>query len=900
MSDPTRADPYGTDARRAAILTAWSSSPTRFREDANAEEDLYLGGYADRLLVELAQNANDAAARAAVPGRLRLAVVSTSDGGVALSAANTGAPLSAAGVDSLTSLRASAKRGDDTVGRFGVGFAAVLAVSDAPELRAGVGGVRFSAADTRAAVRDVPHLGAEVDRRDGRVPVLRLAWPAATPPPPGYDAEVFLPLRDDAAVTAVRAALAAFEPALLLGLPALSVVDVEGRVVTRADDDADVLLTDGAEVTRWRTAAASGDVPAELIADRPVEERLRPQWTILAAVPVESGPGGDVPVPVDGQVVHAPTPSDEPLGLPVRLVGTFPLDTARRRVAEGVLTDFLVGRAAAVCAELVAGLAGTPGVLDLLPAPGFAPGRLAGALRDGLAAALRGRAFLPTADGTRVRPDRAVAVPDALVTPLTGVLDGVLPAGWWSRALPPLGTRRLALAEVVAALTGLDRPPRWWHELYAGFAVLPLTAADREALAALPVPLADDRTVTGPARVLLPDDVPLPAGLGELGLLVAHSDAVHPLLARLGALPATPQTALADDRVRAAVTDSLDADEPTAVAEVVLDLVATADPTPGSLPWLAELALPGHALDGTDPGWYPAGELLPPRSRLAGILDPDAPYGVLDADFAAAYDPRALAAVGVVQTFPVLDERDVDLVDVAELDLDDAADWAAALRDAAGDVDPAGLRVEHLRAVRDLDWVRDDAWPDALAALAAPPLRDVLAADCHLRTASGDRIAVPGYTRWWLARRPVLGGRRPAECRVGDSELTGLYDEAPGDADLAVLLGAYRGLADVLAAAGDPAVARDLLARLGDPSRTAVPELLAVVYPRLAAALAGRDVPPPERVRVAPDTVVDAADAVVLDQPWLLDRLGDRHPVAGGDVPVAVADLLDVPLLSEL
>jgi len=36
-------------------------SPTRFREDANAEEDLRLGGYRDRLLVELAQNAADAA-----------------------------------------------------------------------------------------------------------------------------------------------------------------------------------------------------------------------------------------------------------------------------------------------------------------------------------------------------------------------------------------------------------------------------------------------------------------------------------------------------------------------------------------------------------------------------------------------------------------------------------------------------------------------------------------------------------------------------------------------------------------------------------------------------------------------------------------------------------------------
>jgi hypothetical protein len=76
--------------------------------------------------------------------------------------------------------------------------------------------------------------------------------------------------------------------------------------------------------------------------------------------------------------------------------------------------------------------------------------------------------------------------------------------------------------------------------------------------------------------------------------------------------------------------------------------------------------------------------------------------------------------------------------------------------------------------------------------------------------------------------------------------------------------------------------------------------VLATVYPRLAVALAGVDVDPPERVRVAPDRVVDADRAVVLDAPWLLDRLGDRVPVAGGGEPAAVADLLDVPLLSEL
>ena len=89
-------DPFSTAALRGRVLDAWAASPARFREDANAEEDYALGGYRDRVVVELAQNAADAAARAGAPGRLRLPL---RDG--TLLASNTGAPLDAAGVQAL-------------------------------------------------------------------------------------------------------------------------------------------------------------------------------------------------------------------------------------------------------------------------------------------------------------------------------------------------------------------------------------------------------------------------------------------------------------------------------------------------------------------------------------------------------------------------------------------------------------------------------------------------------------------------------------------------------------------------------------------------------------------------------------------------------------------------------
>src|SRR3954447_26458430 len=211
---PTPTDPLGTAALRERVLAGWAASAARFREDANAEEDLVRGGYRDRLLVELAQNAADAAARAGVPGHLRLELA-----GDTLRAANTGAPLDDDGVQALASLRASAKRGvEDSIGRFGVGFAAVLAVSDEPQVVSTDRSVRFSAAATRAAVAEVASLADELARRRGAVPVLRLPFDVDGAPPAGFATAVVLPLRPGAAAQ-VRAALTGLDAELLLALP---------------------------------------------------------------------------------------------------------------------------------------------------------------------------------------------------------------------------------------------------------------------------------------------------------------------------------------------------------------------------------------------------------------------------------------------------------------------------------------------------------------------------------------------------------------------------------------------------------------------------------------------------------------------------------------------------------
>ncbi|CCH89653.1 conserved protein of unknown function [Modestobacter italicus] len=868
---------------RRRVLTTWTDSPARFREDANAEEDLVLGGYRDRLLVELAQNAADAATRAGDRGHLRLELT-----GDVLRAANTGAPLDDDGVQALASLRASAKRdAGATVGRFGVGFAAVLAVSDEPAVVSTDRSVRFSAAETRAAVAAVPALADELARRGGAVPVLRLPFPADGAPPAGFATEVVLPLRPGA-TGQVRAALAGLDAGLLLALPALARVDVvvDGAVRTLSSlpaQGADRVLTDGERATTWRVVQRAGELPAELLADRPVEERDRRGYTVTWALPVADG----VPVPLTGrQVVHAPTPSDEPLSLPARLIAPFPLGPDRRHVAPGPVTDALVAVAADGYAELLAALPADPVLLQIVPRTGLAAAELDAVLGGAVLDRLRGSAWLPPADPEEalLRPDRAVALDDPTderVAALVGVLPGLLPAAWSRRSdaavLGALGVRRAGLAEVVEAVRGVQRPGAWWAGLYAA-----LETADREELAALPVPLADGRTAHGPAGVLLAD-ASLPADrLGPLGLRIADPAAAagpaRRVLERLGARPATAAAVLADPGVRAAVESSLDeADDgadvgPLAVA--VLTLVAAAGTAPGELPWLAELALPDD-----DGGWAPAGELVRPGSPLADVLAPGS-LGVLDPGFAAGQDGAALRAVGVLDTFALLTAEDPD-----DLDVDRAEEWVDAVLDRLPADAPPPVWPP-LTAVRDLELVRD--WDRALPLLAALPVAAL--ADVDL-----GGTAVPGYLRWWLRTSPVLHGARPDRLRAPDAvELQGLYDPVPElPADVLALLRPPAAVADVLADVED---ALDLLDRLGDPGRTVGPAALRTVYADLAAALADVDVEPPRRVRVAPDRVSD--EAVVLDAPWLQPLVGPDVVPAGG-APGPVADLLDLPLASE-
>ena len=105
-------------------------------------------------------------------------------------------------------------------------------------------------------------------------------------------------------------------------------------------------------------------------------------------------------------------------------------------------------------------------------------------------------------------------------------------------------------------------------------------------------------------------------------------------------------------------------------------------------------------------------------------------------------------------------------------------------------------------------------------------------------------------------------------------------------------------------AVADARDAADLLARLADPDRRPDAALAAAAHAALADAVVdGRvdpaDLDPPDRVRALDGSVADAADAVVLDAPELAAVLPAGEVVVGGD-PKALADLLDLPVASEI
>jgi superfamily II DNA or RNA helicase len=150
-------------------IQSYKIHPDLIAEHANHEESIRTGGYANRTLLELVQNAADALSGAddhegAATGRVEIVLDFDNK---TLYCANAGRPFSRDGLTAITMAYLSGKRGDE-IGRFGLGFKSVLAVSDTPQVLSRSISFEFNSDEAKSAL-------AKAGNKARRYPILRTA-----------------------------------------------------------------------------------------------------------------------------------------------------------------------------------------------------------------------------------------------------------------------------------------------------------------------------------------------------------------------------------------------------------------------------------------------------------------------------------------------------------------------------------------------------------------------------------------------------------------------------------------------------------------------------------------------------------------------------------------------------
>lgn len=245
-----------------ACLAVYREDRTRIEQDANNELRIAEGGYRNRQLYELLQNAVDAAQ----DGGGRLEVRLTAD---TLYVANDGAPFDEPGVKAVMASDLSPKN-DERIGRFGIGFKSVLAVTAEPRVFSRTVSFAF---DGEWSVDRIVGAGFTASR----YPTMRLARAvdpvAAGASDPVLDelmawasTVVVLPLRDRRSDLA--ADIRAFPREFLLFSPHIRtarLVDTQGaggvatdRTITREDLGGEgAVIAEGSARQHWRVLRAT-------------------------------------------------------------------------------------------------------------------------------------------------------------------------------------------------------------------------------------------------------------------------------------------------------------------------------------------------------------------------------------------------------------------------------------------------------------------------------------------------------------------------------------------------------------------------------------------------------------------------------------------------------------------
>ncbi len=276
-------------SQRNQCLGAYRSQPDRIEEDFRNERSVADGAYRKRQLFELVQNAADALAESGHKGRVH--VVLRQD---ALYCANEGAPLDRDGVKAILFSRMSRKKAN-RIGRFGIGFKSVLALTDRAYFFSRSGSVLFDKERSAELIRSC-------QPRVSRIPTLRIGFELdplveqSQDPALAYLMEwattvVKLPL-DAGAVASVSEQIQLFPAEFLLFVPHLQqlefddVVSKNPRTITSVSlGDSRFALSDGDRAARWLARVTTCHPTAPI----PLGEHEQQGVPVGWAVPLSEG-----------------------------------------------------------------------------------------------------------------------------------------------------------------------------------------------------------------------------------------------------------------------------------------------------------------------------------------------------------------------------------------------------------------------------------------------------------------------------------------------------------------------------------------------------------------------------------------------------------------------------------
>lgn len=522
-----------------ACLKTYGVEPKRVEEDAKIEISTAQGGYGRKQLYELIQNGADALL--GTEGRIH--VVLTRE---CLYVANEGAPIAESGLTSLMGTHLSRKRGEE-IGRFGLGFKSVVAISDRPQLFSRSGSFGFDRERARLRVQEIVP--------EGPYPMLRLAEPLD----PHRMAEEDAVLRElmDWASTVARIPLVTGYDDLaedITGFPAefvlfsphasqLTLEDRHARVartvrVSDAGKGVLVLDDDGREST-WRVASQKHMPSREALEDAG-ELAHRESITVWWAVPYQ----GRAAV---GQF-WAFFPTEDKTTLSGIVNAPWKMGEDRRNLLPGrfnheILAEVLPDLMARVWHELV-DPEDPASVLDVLPARGRESRSWADdVLNDPTFRKLAGVSSLPDVDGEWSSPGKSRLHPRGLDEELLGLWRSLepRPEGWANHGIDKSPERRLK-AERLVGDSEWNRPTASeWIEALTG---TPSVASSAVAVALVAAVVRQSKEYAADAlraKVLLLEDGSITAPVpGQVFVRSSPEDEgfrfIHPDLAALPAV----------------------------------------------------------------------------------------------------------------------------------------------------------------------------------------------------------------------------------------------------------------------------------------------------------------------------------------------------------------------------